>query len=80
MYLNKRQTGVNLILSKIPVNNNRYLAGIKHLNRLEQILIKQQIELLNADEAIVTSTRGILIGCCTANIFFVKEKRFIHQT
>lgn len=75
IYLNKRKTGINLILSTVPVNNNRYLAGIKHLNRLEQILIKQQIELLNVDEAIVTDTNGILIGCCAANIFLRKGKK-----
>lgn len=75
IYLNQQQTGINLALSKIPVNINCYLAGIKHLNRLEQILIKQQIELLNVDEAIVTDTNGILIGCCAANIFLRKGKQ-----
>ncbi|PAV11651.1 aminodeoxychorismate lyase [Arsenophonus sp. ENCA] len=75
IYLNQQQTGINLALSKIPVNSNCYLAGIKHLNRLEQILIKQQIELLNVDEAIVTDTNGILIGCCAANIFLRKGKQ-----
>ncbi|MFP3014434.1 MAG: aminodeoxychorismate lyase [Arsenophonus sp.] len=75
IYLNKRQTGINLILSTIPINNNRYLAGIKHLNRLEQILIKQQIDLLNVDEAVVKDANDILIGCCAANIFFRKGKK-----
>ncbi|VAY02455.1 Aminodeoxychorismate lyase [Arsenophonus endosymbiont of Aleurodicus dispersus] len=75
IYLNQRQTGIDLIFSKIPINNNCYLAGIKHLNRLEQILIKQQIESCNVDEAIVTDTNGILIGCCAANIFLRKGKK-----
>ncbi|CAA2930624.1 Aminodeoxychorismate lyase [Arsenophonus endosymbiont of Bemisia tabaci Q2] len=75
IYLNQQQRGINLALSKIPVNSNCYLAGIKHLNLLEKILIKQQIELLNVDEAIVTDTNGILIGCCAANIFLRKGKR-----
>ncbi len=74
IYLKQRQIGIDLILSKIPVNNNCYLAGIKHLNRLEQILIKQQIESLNVDEAIVTDTNGILIGCCAGNVFLRKGK------
>lgn len=75
IYLNQQQTGIDLTLSTIPMNSNRYLAGIKHLNRLEQILIKQQIESLGVDEAIVMDTHGRLIGCCAANIFWRKEKR-----
>ncbi|MGP1923771.1 MAG: hypothetical protein ACTS73_02160 [Arsenophonus sp. NEOnobi-MAG3] len=69
IYLKQRQIGIDLILSKIPINNNCYLAGIKHLNRLEQILIKQKIESLNVDEAIVTDTNGILIGVLCRKYF-----------
>ncbi|AMA64669.1 Aminodeoxychorismate lyase [Candidatus Arsenophonus lipoptenae] len=75
IYLDKQQTGIDIALSTIPVNNNRYLAGIKHLNRLEQILIKRQIESLNVDEAIVIDNDGILIGCCAANIFLRRGKK-----
>ncbi|MGP1947199.1 MAG: aminodeoxychorismate lyase [Arsenophonus sp. NC-PG7-MAG3] len=75
IYLKQQQTGIDLTISKIPVNNNCYLAGIKHLNRLEQVLIKQQIKSLNVDEAIVTDTNGILIGCCAGNIFLRKGKK-----
>ncbi|MGP1928093.1 MAG: aminotransferase class IV [Arsenophonus sp. NC-QC1-MAG3] len=75
MYLKQQKTGIDLTISKIPVNNNCYLAGIKHLNRLEQVLIKQQIKSLNVDEAIVTDTNGILIGCCAGNIFLRKGKK-----
>ncbi|WMY96445.1 MAG: aminodeoxychorismate lyase [Arsenophonus sp.] len=73
-YLEKRKAGIDVILSNIPINQNPYLAGIKHLNRLEQILIKKQIQLLNVDEAIVSDIKGILISCCASNIFWRKEK------
>ncbi|WMY97056.1 MAG: aminodeoxychorismate lyase [Arsenophonus sp.] len=73
-YLKKRNEGIDVILSNIPINQNPYLAGIKHLNRLEQILIKKQIQLLNVDEAIVSDINGILISCCASNIFWRKEK------
>ncbi|WP_350304785.1 aminodeoxychorismate lyase [Photorhabdus viridis] len=73
-YLKQRQEGLSLVLSPIPMGINPYLAGIKHLNRLEQILIKSFIEKSNADEALVLDTDGLLIECCTANIFWRKGK------
>lgn len=73
-YLEKQKIGVNLILSNIPINNNPFLSKIKHLNRLEQILIKREIDYSCVDEAIVFDKNGIIIGCCASNIFFRKER------
>ncbi|NRN29132.1 aminodeoxychorismate lyase [Photorhabdus heterorhabditis] len=73
-YLRLREKGLSLVLSPIPIGINPYLAGIKHLNRLEQVLIKSFIEKLNADEALVLDTNGLLVECCTANIFWRKGK------
>ncbi|EKT63972.1 aminodeoxychorismate lyase [Providencia burhodogranariea] len=67
-----QQLGVKLILSRIPISKNPYLAGMKHLNRLEQILIRQEIDEADFDEALVVDTDGILIECCSANIFWRK--------
>lgn len=74
LYLNKRKVGMDLVLSKIPINDNPYLSKIKHLNRLEQVLIKREIDYFGVDEAIVFDRDGFLISCCASNIFFVKEK------
>ncbi|MDT9587179.1 MAG: aminodeoxychorismate lyase [Candidatus Arsenophonus melophagi] len=79
-YLKKQKTGIDLMLSTIPVNSNCYLAGIKHLNRLEQILIQQLIESCDVDEAVVADTNGILTGCCAANIFFRKGNKIYTPT
>ncbi len=73
-YLKQRQKGFSLVLSPIPMGINPYLAGIKHLNRLEQVLIKSFIEKSNADEALVLDTDGLLVECGTANIFWRKGK------
>ncbi|WMY94710.1 MAG: aminodeoxychorismate lyase [Arsenophonus sp.] len=75
-YLEKRKIGIDVILSSIPINNNPFLAGIKHLNRLEQILIKKQIQLLDVDDAIVSDINGICISCCASNIFW-RKKRYV---
>ncbi|MBI6548182.1 aminodeoxychorismate lyase [Xenorhabdus lircayensis] len=73
-YITQRQKGVSLVLSPIPMGINPYLAGIKHLNRLEQILIKRFIEQSQVDEALVLDSDGLLVECCTANIFWRKGK------
>ncbi|HDN2512143.1 MULTISPECIES: aminodeoxychorismate lyase [Providencia] len=62
--------GAKLILSQTPVSRNPLLAGMKHLNRLEQVLIRQEIDEAQADEAIVLDTDGIIIECCSANVFW----------
>ncbi|OTA16152.1 aminodeoxychorismate lyase [Xenorhabdus vietnamensis] len=73
-YITQRQKGVSLVLSPISMGINPYLAGIKHLNRLEQVLIKRFIEQSKADEALVLDSDGLLVECCTANIFWRKGK------
>ncbi|PHM75168.1 aminodeoxychorismate lyase [Xenorhabdus kozodoii] len=73
-YIAQRQEGVSLALSPISMGINPHLAGIKHLNRLEQVLIKRFIEQSGADEALVLDSNGILAECCTANIFWRKGK------
>jgi 4-amino-4-deoxychorismate lyase len=46
------------------------LAGIKHMNRLEQVLIKREINQADADDALVCDTQGNVIECSAGNIFF----------
>ncbi|CEE90220.1 4-amino-4-deoxychorismate lyase (aminotransferase), component of p-aminobenzoate synthase multienzyme complex [Xenorhabdus nematophila str. Anatoliense] len=73
-YIVQRQKGVSLALSPISMGINPYLAGIKHLNRLEQVLIKHFIDKSKADEALVLDSDGLLVECCSANIFWRKGK------
>ncbi|WP_338885135.1 aminodeoxychorismate lyase [Xenorhabdus sp. TH1] len=73
-YITQRQKGVSLTLSPISMGINPYLAGIKHLNRLEQVLIKRFIEQSGADEALVLDSDGLLVECGAANIFWRKGK------
>lgn len=65
-----RSTGVRLALSPVRLGCNPLLAGIKHLNRLEQVLIRAQLEQTDADEALVLDTAGRLVECCAANLFW----------
>lgn len=74
-YHQLRQTGVKLLPSTIRLGRNPLLAGIKHLNRLEQVLIRTELEQTDADEALVLDTQGMLVECCAANLFWRKDER-----
>lgn len=69
-YARWQQEGVTLALSEIRLGRNPALAGIKHLNRLEQVLIRAGLEQTTADEALVLDSDGWVIECCAANIFW----------
>ncbi len=65
-----KEEGAILSLSPVRLGRNPYLAGIKHLNRLEQVLIRSHLEQTNADEALVLDSNGWLTECCAANLFW----------
>ncbi|WP_437614785.1 aminodeoxychorismate lyase [Erwinia sp. V71] len=69
-YPQLRSKGVKLALSPVRLGCNPQLAGIKHLNRLEQVLIRTHLEQTDADEALVLDTAGRLVECCAANVFW----------
>ncbi|KOC91830.1 aminodeoxychorismate lyase [Winslowiella iniecta] len=69
-YHRLRASGARLALSPVRLGQNPLLAGIKHLNRLEQVLIRTQLEQTGADEALVLDTAGRLVECCAANLFW----------
>jgi 4-amino-4-deoxychorismate lyase len=53
------------------LSENPRLAGIKHLNRLEQVLGRLELKHLDADEGVMLSTSGIVIGGTSRNLFAV---------
>ncbi len=69
-YSRWREQGVRLATAPLRLGLNPLLAGIKHLNRLEQVLIRQFIDDAGVDEALVLDYHGRIVECCTANIFW----------
>ncbi|CAH0533034.1 Aminodeoxychorismate lyase [Vibrio stylophorae] len=65
-----RQQGVRLGLSEVSLARQPLLAGIKHLNRLEQVLIKQALLATDWDDALVCDTVGHIIETSMANVFW----------
>ncbi|MBX4181046.1 aminodeoxychorismate lyase [Sodalis sp. CWE] len=71
-YLKWRQNGIRLCKSPIRLTRNPLLAGIKHNNRLEQIMIRAHMEPTGADEALVLDSEGKVVECISANLFWRK--------
>lgn len=63
-------SGLTLINAKTPLAIQPLLGGIKHMNRLEQVLVKREVVEANADDALVFDTQGHLIEASAGNIFF----------
>lgn len=49
------------------------LAGMKHLNRLEQVLLRQELAQLAYPEALVCDIQGYVIEGVFSNVFMIKD-------
>jgi len=54
------------------LGRNVQLAGIKHLNRLEQVLAQRELEAARADEGLMLDDTGELISAISSNVFLVR--------
>lgn len=71
-----QKEGVKLILCESQLSSNKQLAGLKTLNRLEQVLIKNELESKQAVEGIVCDNQGYVIEACTANLFIYLDNHW----
>lgn len=53
------------------------LAGIKHCNRLEQVLARAECDQAGCDEGLMRSTAGDVVCATAANLLVLCEKRWI---
>jgi 4-amino-4-deoxychorismate lyase len=51
------------------------LGNIKHLNRLEQVLIRQELDHRDEDEILVTNINGLVIETSGANVFWLTNDK-----
>lgn len=72
-YLTWRQQGVALGICKQRLGSSPMLAGLKTLNRLEQVLLKAELDESGLDEAVVLNTAGQVIEAVTANLFWRRD-------
>lgn len=57
----------------IRLGRNARLAGIKHLNRLEQVLAQSEWREGDADEGLMLDTEGEVVCATSANVFAVRD-------
>ncbi|WKE67387.1 aminodeoxychorismate lyase [Gallaecimonas kandeliae] len=70
-----REQGIRLGLSPVTLGTSPMLAGLKHCNRLEQVLAAQALKTLDCDEAVLLDGQGMLVSVTSANLFWAKGGR-----
>ncbi len=69
--------GVDVIICRSILGANKQLAGIKHLNRLEQILARNEWSDANVAEGIMLDNNGNIIEGTFSNVFMVSNGEVI---
>lgn len=68
---------ISVATLKQRLSENESLAGVKHLCRLEQVLGQLELGECDADEGLMLSTSGNVIGGTSRNLFAVIGRRLV---
>ncbi|HET6911896.1 MAG TPA: aminodeoxychorismate lyase [Rhodanobacteraceae bacterium] len=69
--------GIRVRFGELRLSSQPRLAGIKHLNRLEQVLARAEWSDPDIVEALLFDERDHLIGATAANVFMVRGGRLV---
>lgn len=69
--------GVTITWCRTALAQQPLLAGIKHLNRLEQVLARAELHGRDVQEGLVCDTAGLVIEATAHNVFLVKDNEFV---
>jgi len=64
------QNGIELGDSVQRISTSPMLAGVKHLNRLEQVLLRAELDERSEDDLVVTNCQGDVIEATSSNLFY----------
>jgi 4-amino-4-deoxychorismate lyase len=70
-----RRSGVSLRVCRTRLGRNRALAGVKHLNRLEQVLARMEDNPGQCEEGLMLDDRDDVIEGITSNVFVCRNGR-----
>lgn len=70
-----QQTGITLGLSSVKLGMQPQLTGLKHLNRLEQVIVKSKA-CSAFDDVLVCDTDGMVVEASAANVFWRVAKQW----
>jgi len=76
----KNQSGVTVRLCEHRLGLNPALAGIKHLNRLEQVLARGEWDDTSISEGLMLDINDNLIEGTMSNVFIVKNQQLLTPT
>ncbi|MDH5485031.1 MAG: aminodeoxychorismate lyase [Gammaproteobacteria bacterium] len=71
--LENTEQGVQTIICKTPVSVNASLAGLKHINRLDNVLARNEWSDPDIMEGLMMDDRGNIIEGTMTNVFCVKD-------
>lgn len=66
--------GIAMTFCQHPVSINPILAGIKHLNRLDQVLARSEWQDDRFQEGLMCDTQGFLVEGTMSNLFWVRDQ------
>ena len=69
--------GIEMRTLELRLGENPALAGIKHLNRLEQVLARIELNGLSGQEGLLLDTSGFVVGGVASNVFAVSGKTLL---
>ncbi|KKO44223.1 4-amino-4-deoxychorismate lyase [Arsukibacterium ikkense] len=75
-YRHWQQQGVKLALAELRLAVQPALAGLKHCNRLEQVLLKQEASKRAVDDLLVCDQQGYVTEAIAANLFLHRAGRW----
>lgn len=65
-----QKKGISLGLAQTQLGLNPLLQGIKHLNRLEQVIVKAEVDIAGFDDLVVCDLNNNIIETSSANLFW----------
>jgi len=74
---NHYKEGIALRLCQMKMGRNPVLAGIKHLNRLEQVMARNEWQDENVFEGLMCDEMSNIIEGTMSNYFMIKNKRLV---
>lgn len=75
-YFTWQKKGICLGIAEQKLGLSSMLAGIKHLNRLEQVMIKKELDQRDEDDLLVLDINNNIIETSCANIFWCKNNNW----
>jgi 4-amino-4-deoxychorismate lyase len=72
-----QEQGVRVRLATLRLGENPALAGIKHCNRLEQVLARREWTDPGIAEAVLFSSSGALVSGTMSNVFIVRDSALL---